>query len=241
MGGRQRLSGGVIEPARSDMIGPAAAMPFSGAFALPSRQSRREGQVLRGDLKVIADMVALGARVLDVGCGDGWLLEYLQATKKVDGRGIELSMAGVRETVAHGLSVIQGDADTDLKSFPAAAFDYVVLSQTLQATRDPRGVLDNMARIGRRVIVSLPNFGYWRVRLQLLFNGRMPRTASLGYEWWETPNIHLCTLKDLEDLCQRLNIRILERVCLGQDGRRLYDFGLTNLLGVQAVYLLERR
>ena len=134
---------------------------------------------LRGDLQLIADMIDPDSRVLDVGCGDGALLAWLGTRKGVDGRGIELSMDGVRACVGSGLSVIQGDADADLENYPDDAFDYVVLSQTLQATHDPKTVLEHMARIGRRVIVSFPNFGHWPVRLGLMFQGRMPRTRNL--------------------------------------------------------------
>ena len=151
---------------------------------------------LRVDLKLIADMVEPGSRVLDVGCGEGALLDWLGRNKNVDGRGIELSMAGVSAAVSHGLSVIQGDADTDLKDYPSGAFDYVILSQTLQATYEPKTVLANMLRIGRRAIVSFPNFGHWRVRTHLLFRGSMPVTDTLAYEWFDTPNIHFCTIRD---------------------------------------------
>ena len=142
----------------------------------------RVGQLkpIRTDQLIVADMVEPGSRVLDVGCEEGTLLDYLGRVKRVDGRGIELSMTGVRAAVAHGLSVIQGDADTDLKDYPTAAFDYVILSQTLQATRDPRGVLLHLLRIGRRAIVSIPNFGHWRMRLNLLIGGRMPVTGRPG-------------------------------------------------------------
>src|SRR3990170_5842726 len=139
----------------------------------------------RVDLLVVADMVAPGSRVLDVGCGDGELLRLLEL-RGVDGRGIELSREGVNECVAKGLAVIQGDADTDLGDYPNDAFDYVILSQTLQATRNPRVVLEHMLRIGRRAIVSFPNFGHWRVRLQLLLFGRMPRTPNLPDTWYDT-------------------------------------------------------
>ena len=145
-----------------------------------------------------------GARVLDVGCGDGALLQLLAQKKGVDGRGVELSQRGVNECVAKGLSVIQGDADTDLSDYPDDGFDYVILSQTLQATRRPRAALANMLRIGRRAIISFPNFGYWRVRAQLAFGGRMPVTGRLDYHWHDTPNIHLCTIRDFVEIVDEL-------------------------------------
>ena len=144
----------------------------------------------RIDLVLVAEMVERGAKVLDVGCGDGELLRILSESRGVDGRGIELSREGVNECVAKGLAVIQGDADTDLGNYPDDAFDYVILSQTLQATRHPRVVLEHMLRIGRHAIVSFPNFGHWQVRLQLLFAGHMPRTDILPFSWYNTPNIH---------------------------------------------------
>src|SRR2546422_8454205 len=155
----------------------------------------------RVDLLFVAEMVAAGARVLDVGCGYGELLSILAENRGVDGRGIELSREGVNDSVAKGLAVIQGDADTDLVDYPDDAFDYVILSQTLQATRRPRQVLEHMLRIGRRAVISFPNFGHWNIRLQLLLGGRMPRTDNLPYSWYDTPNIHFCTIKDFRDLC----------------------------------------
>lgn len=197
---------------------------------------------IRIDLRLIADMVAPAARVLDVGCGDGALLSYLAREKGVDGRGIELGMDGVHRCVSQGLSVIQGDAETDLKDYPSGAFDYVILSQTIQAMRDPRGVLDTMVRIGRRAIVSLPNFGYWPIRLQLLLRGRMPVTDRLGYQWWETPNIHFCTIADFVELCASMGITIEKTAILNRAGHvtRRSPTGLANLLGEQGVFLLRR-
>ncbi|TIS83957.1 MAG: methionine biosynthesis protein MetW, partial [Mesorhizobium sp.] len=147
----------------------------------------------RVDLEVVANLIPPQSRVLDVGSGDGSLLELLQETKQVDGRGLELSQRGVNECVARGLSVIQGDADKDLEFYPDKGFDFVVLSQTLQATRNPKLVLDELLRIGNRAIVSFPNFGHWRVRLSLFVKGRMPVTKDLPYSWYDTPNIHFCT------------------------------------------------
>jgi methionine biosynthesis protein MetW len=155
---------------------------------------------LRPDLATIAELVPEAARVLDVGCGDGVLLEYLSTTKHVDGRGLELSQQKVNASVARGLAVIQGDADTDLGEYPSGVFDLVILSLTIQATRNPKAVLTEMLRIGRRTIVSLPNFGHWRIRFSLLAKGRMPRTKTLDNEWYDTPNIHLCTIADFVDL-----------------------------------------
>lgn len=199
---------------------------------------------LRVDLKLIADMVSPGSRVLDVGCGDGTLLAWLDKHKNADGRGIELSMNGVSAAVSHGLSVIQGDADTDLKDYPSGAFDYVILSQTLQATYEPKTVLANMLRIGRRAIVSFPNFGHWRVRLHLLTMGRMPVTDTLAYEWYETPNIHFCTIRDFLVLCRDLGITVEKGISLDREGRVMPLNGcgpLANLFAEQGLFVLSRR
>jgi len=201
------------------------------------------GSSLRVDLQLIAEMVEPQSRVLDVGCGDGILLQHLWKTKGVDGRGIEISQAGVNACVRNGLSVIQGDADTDLKNYPSDAFDYVILSQTLQATHNPRTVLDHMARIGKRSIVSFPNFGYWRVRFSLFFGGRMPMTENLPSAWYETPNIHFCTIRDFVILGREMNLQVERGLALNGDGRplRLDPAGATaNLLAEQAVFLLRR-
>ena len=197
----------------------------------------------RVDLLVVADMVQRGARVLDVGCGDGELLRLLE-TRGVDGRGIELSREGVNECVAKGLAVVQGDADTDLEDYPDDGFDFVILSQTLQATRQPRVVLEHMLRIGRHGIVSFPNFGHWRIRLQLFFGGHMPHTDNLPYAWYETPNIHFCSIKDFRELCHAVGAKMEQAVALNAWGRRMrlkMPWWFWNLFGEQAVFLLSRQ
>jgi len=206
-------------------------------------QAARTPGGARVDLLVMAEMIGRGAKVLDVGCGDGELLKLLER-KGVDGRGIELSRDGVNECVAKGLAVIQGDADTDLSDYPNDAFDYVILSQTLQATRHPRAVLEHMLRIGRQAVVSFPNFGHWRIRLQLMFGGRMPRTDNLPETWYDTPNIHFCTIKDFHQLTSVVGARIERAVALNAWGTPLRlnaPWWFWNLFGEQAVFLLSRR
>jgi methionine biosynthesis protein MetW len=203
----------------------------------------RAADTSRVDLLLIAEMVNPGARVLDVGCGDGTLLRLLSEKRGVDGRGIELSQAGVNSCVAQGLSVIQGDADTDLVHYPDLAFDFAILSQTLQATYSPRHVLEQLLRIGKRAVVSFPNFGHWRVRGQLLFGGQMPLTDNLPDHWYDTPNIHLCTIKDFRGLCKDVGARVERAVALNAYGRKLgvsMPAFAQNLFGEQAVFLLSR-
>ncbi len=215
----------------------APAPTTNGARLLRPRKS------IRVDLQVIADMIEPSTRVLDVGCGDGALLEYLNEFKQVDGRGIELSQAGVNACVGRDLSVIQGDADTDLKDYPSASFDYVILSQTLQAVFEPRTVMQELVRIGRRAIVSFPNFGVWHIRLRLLALGRMPVTDSLEHAWYETPNIHLCTIDDFVELCEDIGVTIEHGMVLDAQGRprALRAPGwLANLFGEQGLFVLRK-
>ena len=191
----------------------------------------------------IVSLVQPGARVLDIGCGEGALLEMLTEQKGVDGRGLEISPLGVQACLSRGLAVVQGDADRDLADFPSQAFDYAILSSTLQQVREPKTVLAELLRIAERAIVSLPNFGHWRVRLSLLARGRMPVTASLAEPWWSTDNIHLCTLKDFVLLCDELDIRIEQAAALadGRPARRIDPASaLENWRAEQAIYLLSR-
>jgi methionine biosynthesis protein MetW len=208
--------------------------------AAPERP-RRDG--IRVDLQLIADMVEKGVRVLDVGCGDGELLDYLVHFKQVDGRGIELSQAGVNVCVSHGLSVIQGDADTDLRNYPSGAFDFVILGQTLQATRNPRLVIEQLVRIGRRAIVSFPNFGHWRMRWHLVTQGRMPVTRALPEAWFDTPNIHLCTILDFIDVCRSLDVTVERALAIDGSGRahRITSPRYANLFGEQGLFVLSHR
>lgn len=202
------------------------------------------GPGIRGDLALIAQMIEPGTRVLDVGCGDGALLAHLRDAKGVDARGLELSMDGVRHCVGRGLSVVQGDADTDLGDYPDGAFDTVVLSQTLQAMRAPKDVLTQLARIGKSCVVSFPNFGHWRALGHLVFKGRMPVTPVIPLTWYETPNIHFCTIRDFLDLVGALDLVLAEAVILDARARRLSHAPasrIANLIGAQAVFRLRRR
>ncbi|MEG3617282.1 methionine biosynthesis protein MetW [Magnetovibrio sp. PR-2] len=198
---------------------------------------------IRVDLQRIADMIEPNTRVLDVGCGNGDLLEYLWRFKQIDGRGIEISTQGVQACVSAGLSVVQGDVETDLKDYPDQAFDYVILSQTLQAMMAPREVLTEMLRIGERAIVSLPNFAYWRLRMYVLFKGRMPISEKLPYEWYDTPNIHFCTIRDFVALVDDMGLTIEQSLFLDDEGTsRTIGKGvaMANFFGEQGVFLLSK-
>ncbi len=198
---------------------------------------------MRVDLALIAGMVAAGSRVLDIGCSDGMLIEHLFRTKQCDARGLELDMETVTRAVAHGLPVMQGDADTDLATYPDGAFDYVVLSRTLQAVEQPREVLRQMLRIGTHAIVSFPNFGHWSLRLQLLTRGQMPMTKTWSRMWYETPNIHPCTIRDFFNLCATDGYRVEKWLAADDEGARTPWRrwpALANLFGEQGLFLLRK-
>ena len=197
---------------------------------------------IRVDLLLIANNIPEGSKVLDVGSGDGMLLEYLRREKNVFGRGIELSPDGVNQSIAKGLSVIQGNAEEEISHFPDDSFDYVILSQTLQAMDRPDKILNELLRIGKRAIVSFPNFGYWRVRLHLMLKGTMPVTKSLDYPWYSTPNIHFCTIRDFVDLCDELNIKIEKGMAVNSTGNKMGENSLffSNFLGTQGLYVITK-
>ena len=191
----------------------------------------------RSDYAIIGEIVEPKARVLDLGCGEGELLEWLAKHKGVDARGVEISSAKVQRAIARGVSVFQSDIDQALADYPDQAFDYVILSQTLQETLHPRQVLHEMLRVGRKGIVAFPNFGHWRVRLSMLLSGRAPRTALFPYEWYESPNIHFLTVHDFEALVQVEKLVVERRYFLA--GHRKVT-AAPNLFAEVAVFLVRR-
>ncbi len=193
---------------------------------------------LRPDLQIIADNIAPNSRVLDIGCGDGALMAALRDGKHCDARGLEIDPANVASAVAKGLSVVQGDADTDLSAYPDGSFDYAVLSQTLQTTHRPDVILDELLRIGKQAFVSFPNFAHWRVRMSLLFGGRMPVTRLLPQTWYDTPNIHHVTIDDFRALVR--DDKLTQEGQWFLSGDKQTTRGMANLLAEHAVFLLQR-
>ena len=197
---------------------------------------------MKNEFKIIANLLPLQSRVLDVGCGDGTLIKALINEKNIDARGIELGKENVKECISKGLSVIEGNAETELSQFPDKAFDFVILSQTLQAFYQPENVLEQLLRIGHRVIISIPNFGYWHIRAKLLFFGKMPVTDSLPYSWHNTPNLHMCSIKDFYQFCEKKKIKI-ERVIgiKGEKTSSIYKINLEmkNLFSEVGIFLIS--
>ena len=196
---------------------------------------------LRNDLSVIAKLIQKEEKVLDVGCGDGKLLDFLSKTKNVSCRGIELKQNGVNQCVKKGLSVIQGDANFDLSDYPSNAFSTVILSQTIQAMIYPDKVIHNLIRIGKRAIISFPNFGFWKVRKDFLFNGLMPKNKILPFEWFDTPNIHLCSCNDFINFCKNKKINIKNFILLNENGFEMKSNFLKNLLAYQVVFCISKK
>jgi methionine biosynthesis protein MetW len=198
---------------------------------------------MRLDLRLIAEMIPHGAKVLDIGCGDGALIEHLTREKQADARGIEIDMAEVTKAVSAGLAVIHGDADNDLAFYPDGGFDFVVLSRTLQAVEKPREVLRQMLRIGAHAVVSFPNFGHWQLRWRLLTRGRMPDTNTWNRPWYETPNIHPCTILDFLALCEMDGYRVERWLAVDERGLKApwrRSVRMANMFGEQALFQLTR-
>jgi len=196
---------------------------------------------MKKEFKVIADLLPNNTRVLDVGCGDGSLMNLLVKEKNIEVRGLELEKQNVQECIYKGLPVIQGNAETELYQFPDKSFDYVVLSQTLQAFYNPDKVLKELLRIGKSVVISIPNFGYWKVRTSLLFFGKMPVTKTLPNKWYNTPNLHMCTIKDLFNYCDDQNISIKKVIGVNEDSTSLINKGnleLKNFFSKLGIFLI---
>ena len=194
---------------------------------------------------LISSLIKENAKVLDVGCGDGSLLVFLENEKKINGQGLEISHEGVKTCLSKGLSVLQGNADIDLTNFPKKSFDYVILSRTLQATHKPKEVLKEMLRIGKKCIVSIPNFAHWKCRLDLLLKGEMPMTKTLSEPWYQTPNIHLCTIKDFITICNSLNISIDKAFRISESGSiksiKKPESFYNNLFSVEGIFVISQK
>ena len=198
---------------------------------------------MRFEDDVLAGLIDINSRVLDVGCGDGNLLLHLKKNKKVDGRGIEIDQKKVQESVAKGLAVIEGDAEKDLISYPNSSFDFAILNQSLQQFYDPRRVMNELLRIAKKAIITIPNFGYWKVRLQLIMQGTMPVTKNLPYTWYNTPNLHMCTIKDFYNLCKLDNITIEKSISVTSDKISNIQKGnleIKNLLSEIGIFLIKK-
>ena len=198
---------------------------------------------MKNEFKVIADLVEKNTRVLDVGCADGILMEFLKRNKNIDIRGLEISKNKVQNCIEKGLTVIEGNAEKDLKQFPDKSFDYVILSQTLQAFLNPELVINELLRVGKKAIVTIPNFGFWKVRLHLLIKGTMPVTETLQDEWYNTPNLHMCTIKDFVYFVKSRNIKIFKSLALNNKNTSLINdsnLGMKNLLADLGIFLIEK-
>ena len=197
-------------------------------------------KILRNDLIKISNLIQKDEKVLDVGCGDGNLIYYLSKNRNVNCRGIEITLKGVGSCLEKGLSVVQGDANFDLEDYPDNSFSTVILSQTIQAMIYPERVIENLIRIGKRAIISFPNFGFWKVRKDFLFSGKMPKNKILPFDWYDTPNIHLCSYKDFSDFFKKKKISVDEFYCLDENGNDIKKNYFTNLLTFQVIFCVSK-
>ena len=198
---------------------------------------------MKKEFQIISELIENKTRVLDVGCGDGTLMKYLRDEKNVDTRGLEISKDKVQKCVSKGLAVIEGNAEEDLKQFPNSSFDYAILSQTLQAFYKPEKVIDDLLNVADKAIITIPNFGFWRVRLDLLIKGKMPITKNLPEEWYNTPNLHMCTIKDFFNFCNKKNIKLYKSLALND--QKISDINnknleIKNLFSELGIFLLEK-
>ena len=197
---------------------------------------------MKQEFKIISDLIEKNTRVLDVGCGDGTLMEYLKYNKEIDIRGIEISKDNVQKCLSKGLTVIEGDAEKDLLQFPNGSFDFVILSQTLQAFLKPEVVIKELLRVGKKAIVTIPNFGFWKVRLHLLIKGTMPITKNLPDEWYNTPNLHMCTIKDFYNFCENRKIKLGKSSALRNEkisSINKLNLNIKNLSAELGIFLIE--
>ena len=198
---------------------------------------------MKNEFNVIANLIEKNTRVLDVGCADGMLMEFLKDNKNIDIRGLEISKNKVQKCIEKGLTVIEGNAEFDLKQFPDKSFDYVILSQTLQAFLNPELVINELLRVGKKAIVTIPNFGYWKVRLHLLLKGTMPVTETLPDQWYDTPNLHMCTIKDFVYFVKSRNIKIFKSLALNKTNTSIINnnnLGIKNLFSDLGIFLIEK-
>ena len=199
---------------------------------------------MKKEYKIISELIENNSKVLDVGCGDGDLMKHLFENKTQDIRGLEIAKKNVQNCLSKSLPVIEGDAENDLIQFPGHSFDYVILSQTLQAFLNPEKVISNLLRVGKKAIVTIPNFGYWKVRLELLIKGTMPVTKNLPYEWYNTPNLHMCTIKDFFNFCEKRNIEIFKSLALNKEtitNINKSNLKYKNLISDLGIFLINRK
>ena len=198
---------------------------------------------MKKEFKIISELIENNTRVLDVGCGDGTLMKYLKDEKNVDTRGLEISKNNVQNCTSKGLSVIEGNAEKDLHQFPNLSFDYIILSQTLQAFYNPEKVIDDLLRVANKAIVTIPNFGHWKVRMHLLLKGTMPITKTLPNEWYNTPNLHMCTIKDFFNFCSKKKIELYKSIALNGEKTSAINNGninIRNLSSELGIFLIKK-